>query len=266
MDQKLLLAATAEPISQDQAKCHLRVDGSDDDALILSLIRAARMHAEGYTHRAFVRQTWRVTLRWFPSVIELPVMPVRSVTSVQYVDTAGVTQTLAVALYQVDLTTSDRVLIMPAFGETWPSTRGDTFDAVTIEFVAGHAIPFKTDFGTDNQLDATAHPLSNGDVLQAWNTGGGLPDGLSTYTNYYVVNAATDAIELSLTSGGAAVTLSDDGTGTHFVGLIPEPLISAMLLLIGHLYENREQSILGALNEIPMGIESLLLPYASVRF
>ena len=93
-----------------------------------------------------------------------------------------------------------------------------------------------------------------------------MPDGLLTYTNYYVVSATTDAFELSLTSGGAAVVLAEDGTGDQFAGLIPEPLISAMLLLIGHLYENREQSIIGVLNEIPMGVESLLLPYASVRF
>ena len=267
MQQSLLESPTAEPVSLKQAICHLREGDEAQDDLIRGLIRVSRQHVEDFTRRALVMQSWRVTLSAFHSVIELPVLPVRAISSIQYVDTEGTTQTLSSSLYQVDLTTSDRAKIMPAYGETWPSTRGETFNAVTIDFVVGNAVPFTTDFLTDaNQMDATAHPHANGDVSQVWNTGGGLPDGLSTYTNYYVVNATTDAFELSLTLGGAPIVLTGDGTGTYFVGLIPEPLISAMLLLIGHLHENREQSIVGSLNEIPMGIQSLLLPYVSARF
>ena len=267
MQQSLIQLPTAEPISVEQAICHIREDDDVQTDLIRGLIRAARAHAEEYTRHALVRQVWKATFAHFPAVIELPVLPVRSVSSIQYVDTAGSTQTWASSKYQVDLLTSDRVRICPVFGEVWPSVQPGTFNAVTVEFVAGHAIPFSTDSGTDaNQLDATAHPLTNGDVLQVWSTGSTLPDGLATYTNYYVVNAATDVFELSLTSGGSPVAMASDGKGDQFAGLIPEPIISAMLLLIGHLYENREQSIIGALNEIPFGVESLLLPYASVRF
>lgn len=268
MQQFLVEAPTAEPISLAQAKCHLREDDEDaQDNLIRSLIRAARQHVEGYTRRALVRQSWKATYSYFPPVIELPIQPVRSVSSIQYVDTAGSTQTWSSSNYQVDLISEDRVRICPVFGEIWPSVQPGTFNAVTVEFVAGHAVPFTTDYSSDaNQLDATAHPLSNGDVLQVFGTGASLPDGLSTYTNYYTVNATTDALELSLTSGGSPITLTSDGKGKHFAGEIPEPIVSAMLLLIGHLYENREQSVMGALAEIPMGVESLLLPYTSMRF
>jgi hypothetical protein len=41
-----------------------------------------------------------------------------------------------------------------------------------------------------------------------------LPTGLSE-TVYHVVNKTADTFQVSLTSGGAAVTFSDDGTGTH---------------------------------------------------
>ena len=42
-----------------------------------------------------------------------------------------------------------------------------------------------------------------------------LPAGLDKAVVYFVVNATTNDLELSLTSGGAAVALSDNGTGAH---------------------------------------------------
>lgn len=268
MQQALIQAPTAEPISLEQAICHIREDTDDaQNDLIRSQIRTARQYVEDYTRNALVRQVWKVTCSSFPRVIELPIVPVRKVSSIQYVDSAGSTQTWATSKYQVDYLSSDRVRIAPVYGEVWPSVQPGTFNAVTVEFIAGHAIPFSSDYSSDaNQLDATAHPLSDDDVLQVWSTGTQLPDGLATYTNYHVVNSTTAAFELSLTSGGSPVALTSDGEGQHFAGLPPDPILSAMLLLVGHLYENREQSIIGVLNEIPFGIQSLLMPNTSVRF
>ena len=43
---------------------------------------------------------------------------------------------------------------------------------------------------------------------------------------------------------------------------IPEPIRAAVLLLVGHFYENREAVIVGqSPSELPMGVESLLFPY-----
>jgi uncharacterized phiE125 gp8 family phage protein len=43
---------------------------------------------------------------------------------------------------------------------------------------------------------------------------------------------------------------------------VPAPIISAIYLLIGHLYENRQQNVIGlSVNELPMGICSLLQTY-----
>lgn len=42
---------------------------------------------------------------------------------------------------------------------------------------------------------------------------------------------------------------------------MPGPIRQALLLLVGHLYENREDSTEVALSRIPLGIESLLQPY-----
>lgn len=60
-----------------------------------------------------------------------------------------------------------------------------------------------------------------------------------------------------------------DGITVRFVagygsnpGDIPNPLRAAMLLLIGHQYENREQVVIGTISsELPFGIEALISPY-----
>jgi uncharacterized phiE125 gp8 family phage protein len=42
----------------------------------------------------------------------------------------------------------------------------------------------------------------------------------------------------------------------------PSPIISAILLVIGHLYENRQQNVIGlTVNELPLGVYHLLQPY-----
>lgn len=43
---------------------------------------------------------------------------------------------------------------------------------------------------------------------------------------------------------------------------VPAPIVSAIYLLIGHLFENRQQNIVGlSVSELPMGISSLLQTY-----
>lgn len=74
--------------------------------------------------------------RWLTS-IRIPVPPLQSVTSLTYVDTNGVTQTLDPSLYIVDAN-SETGRITPAFSTPWPYTRS-VINAVNITFVAGYA-------------------------------------------------------------------------------------------------------------------------------
>lgn len=52
----------SEPVTLIEAKQHLRIEHSDDDDLITALISAARQHAETFTDRAFMPQTWYLYL------------------------------------------------------------------------------------------------------------------------------------------------------------------------------------------------------------
>ena len=65
-----------------------------------------------------------------------------------------------------------------------------------------------------NVLNATAHGLSNGDRVILTTSVSDLPNGLSE-TAYHVVNKTANTFQVAATNGGAAITFSDDGTGTH---------------------------------------------------
>ena len=130
----------AEPITLDVAKQHLRLEDLDaHDELIQSVyIPSARRDVETFIHRALITQTWVYRLNQFPpsGAIALPWPPLQSVTSVQYVDSNGTTQTWDSDEYVVD-TSSTPGRITPGYGYSYPTARGHLND-VTITYVAGY--------------------------------------------------------------------------------------------------------------------------------
>ena len=138
MALKLITAPATEPVTLTQAKLQCRVDGTDEDALLTLLITAARRAAEIRTGRALVTQTWELALDAFPvSAIELPMPPVQSITSIKYLDAAGVEQTIDAANYALDSYGGLRHWALPAYGLEWPDTL-DAANAVKIRFAAGY--------------------------------------------------------------------------------------------------------------------------------
>lgn len=68
-----------------------------------------------------------------------------------------------------------------------------------------------------NTITLGSHSLVDGDS-GVFITTGTLPAGLLPGTLYYVVNASPTTIQVSLTSGGAELPLSDGGSGAHSFG------------------------------------------------
>lgn len=140
MPLALVTPPSGEALTTSEVKSFLRVTSSADDTLIDTLIATARQHLDakdGWLGRCILTQTWDLKLDAFSCVIYLPLAPVTSVTSITYLDTAGVSQTLAASVYRTDLV-SEPARIMEDYGQVWPSTY-DVVNAVTVRFVAGYA-------------------------------------------------------------------------------------------------------------------------------
>ena len=165
------------------------VDPSDTDdpevKLLQGLISSARVRAEDFTARKLISQTWEYFIDWgFPPVIELPFLPVASVTSIYSIAPDGAKTRLDSNKYVLDVNAVPARIDAPA-GTRWPATRCAR-NAVMVRFVAGYG-----------------------------------------------------------------------GTGDT----VPAPILSAMRLMVGDVYEFREGAIIGRANSIPSDAESLLWPY-----
>jgi len=138
MALKLIIPPTTEPITLQEAKNHLRVDGTDDDVLIQSLITTAREYCEAFQNRAYITQTWEMTLDSFPQMpLKLPRPPLQSVSSIKYIDQNGVETLFDAANYIVDTDSEPgRITLVP--GIFWPSVILKPIGGVKIRFVAGY--------------------------------------------------------------------------------------------------------------------------------
>ena len=186
---KLVTPPAAKPISTADAKAHLRVDFSEDDAYVALLIDVATTSLENETNRKLITQTWdKYQDRFWGSSITLPFGSLQSVTSLKYVDNADAEFTVSANVYDV-VTWEDPGRIVLGDGETWPSSTLRPAGGVIVRFICGYG---------------------------------------------------------------------DDATD------IPAPLIQAMKLTIGHLYENRESVVVGqgvSVAELPQAAKHLAWPY-----
>lgn len=140
----LVTPPATEPVTLAEAKLHLRVDHTADDALITALITAAREAIEGETTRSLVATSWEKRFAALPlpgAALVLPRAPLLSVSAVTYIDAAGAEQTLAPATYAVDAPAGPHAgfgKLRQAYGATWPTPR-DEANAVRVAFTAGYA-------------------------------------------------------------------------------------------------------------------------------
>lgn len=136
-DTRRITDAATEPLTLAEAKLHLRVDGSDEDDYITTLIKVARRECENKTQRALITQTWETTLERFTDCIELRFPPLVSVSSVKYLDEDEVEQTLATSVYRVD-SYAEPARVIRAYGQTWPAVLPGHPSAVRVRYDAGY--------------------------------------------------------------------------------------------------------------------------------
>lgn len=130
-------------VSIESAKKHLNVTHADDDSYIEALVEVATLKVESETSRRLMRQTSRYTIDTFPCdsarPLILPVHPIASINSVQYIDPQGATQTWDPAKYVSDLA-NEPARLAPAFGQIFPITQY-RLAAAWVNFDAGYTEP-----------------------------------------------------------------------------------------------------------------------------
>jgi uncharacterized phiE125 gp8 family phage protein len=131
MSLQLTAPPSSEPVSLATAKAHLKLDTSDDDALVGALITAARAQAEWHTGRAFVTQGWTMWLDRIDTCVEIPLPPLQAVTSVTLYGVDDAVRVLDSGAYTVDLGGS-RLLL-----KAWPGPLR-AINAAAIAFTAGY--------------------------------------------------------------------------------------------------------------------------------
>lgn len=263
MSLNLVTPAAIEPVNLAQAKIAANITGSADDGLLQVLISAARQQAETITHRALVTSTFDLKLDAFPGsddVIEIPLPPLQSVTSITYLDGDGASQTMDSDDYVVDIS-SEPGRVYLAYGASWPSTQNRR-DAVTIRFVAGYPITSVT-AGTVSAAATDDSFNDSASGFGSFKAGQGITvSGFTETANNgeFFVTLAT-AAKLT-TSGALALEIAGDAV-TIQASACPRGIQQWILARMCSLYEQRESFVVGVnFNELNSRfLDGLLDPF-----
>lgn len=187
MTAYLLSGPAAEPVSLDDAKAYLRLDSDDEDALVTTLVTAARLHVEGTTGRALLTQSWRLVLDDWPSVglLRLPVGPLQSLTAITAYDINGDPVTLSTDGALWDAQAAPSLLYLPAgFGD---GVVLRPFQAIEIDYVAGYGTDPADVPATLRQalLLLVAYWFENRDAVVLAGSGSVIPSGFDQLVGPY---------------------------------------------------------------------------------
>lgn len=129
----------SEPLTKEEVKDHLGLNGDDYDNRVHQLIAAARKQVERLTNRRLIQQSLAIYFELFPvgREIFLPIAPVSEISSVQYYDSDGALQTFAASKYFTDIISEPGRIVLDS-SEAWPDTKAGRPNAVKINVVAGY--------------------------------------------------------------------------------------------------------------------------------
>jgi uncharacterized phiE125 gp8 family phage protein len=139
MALKIINPPVVEPISLEEVKQHLRIAGSDEDIILLSMIKQAREFCEDFQNKKYITQTLELVIDSFPRYNYISFRncsPVQCVESIKYYDTNGQEFIFDNNNYIVD-TDSFVNRIVLGYCKLWPIVQLQPINAVRIRFTAG---------------------------------------------------------------------------------------------------------------------------------
>jgi len=125
-----------EIITPAEARAQTRIDGIDEDGVLLGYIEACREQIETYCSTKLITQTVIMRARCFDDFERFRTAPLQSITAISYYDTSGNLQTLAPSVYEAVLLGLEPIVRLK-YGQSWPAV-WDVPDAIRVTAVAGY--------------------------------------------------------------------------------------------------------------------------------
>ena len=274
---------SAEPVTVAQLMSYGHIDSNEDPAFLGMLITAAREWCESFCERAFMFQTKRLMMDFFPGYIDmklagqrvsspfvsganavlvgiryaiaLPWPIVREVIALQFQDPndGSVNVMVPGTEFIIDLD-SQPARLTPMFGQMWPVARVAA-NAVQVDYVTGFAGPITVGMTAGSAVLASPFnflPRDIGAPISIPNAAAGGKTPLQTS----IASVDLDGIATLADPAQAMVT----GQTTSF-GSVPISIQLAILALASAWYEKR----LPDDSDIPFGVKAFLYPYRDLR-
>lgn len=136
----VIAAPAAEPVmlADAQAQCGILPGETHFDTLLNRLIKAARAHAEEYCNARWAEQTISSQCDSFADFARLSEGPLKSVTTIEYVDASGAAQVLDDAVYQEQKDGLEPSISIKS-GQMWPRIRFGS--RITLTAAYGGTVP-----------------------------------------------------------------------------------------------------------------------------
>jgi len=125
-------------VSLDTVKDHLKIDGTENDAELTLLIKAATRIAENYTRRTFINTGFRTYRCCFLDCFELKRSKFQALEKYEYLKDGTFTIVDSSLYYITSDTAYSKILLKD--GSSYPSDIDMNEQAIIIEFVAGYGV------------------------------------------------------------------------------------------------------------------------------
>jgi uncharacterized phiE125 gp8 family phage protein len=131
----LINNSNIEPLSLNEVKSHLRLDGNSSfDNQLSNLIKVAREYCEQVTGRDLINKTYRALMDCLPNKLKIEKSKLQSITSIKYYSNS-ILQTLPTDKYYITQSNDYSCLIVNNDVEL---NIDDREQAVNIDFIAGY--------------------------------------------------------------------------------------------------------------------------------
>jgi uncharacterized phiE125 gp8 family phage protein len=136
MDIKIIEEIGSDIVTLEEVKGHLRVEHSDEDAYITTLIKVATEYCENFIGRFIKQRIVEIILDTFPSkVLKLPITPILDVNSIHYTNSKEEEIYIEPSNYVKILETQPPIIVHK---DKWPKDVIDIPGKVRIEVKAGY--------------------------------------------------------------------------------------------------------------------------------